>query len=108
MDTAATCPFSSRCIIGRSGAAQLDTGVLDSHTHLGINARRSDRVGFRIMATCSILGMANLTRTIPDPFLKGNASIIEVYMGEYSNLTQNYTFSYSEMDRGGSYALQYA
>ncbi|PTD06330.1 hypothetical protein FCULG_00011859 [Fusarium culmorum] len=45
----------------------LDSGMLDSHTHLGVNARAEDRVNFRKKVTCSPVNVDDLvTSTIGD------------------------------------------
>ena len=44
----ATCPFSPEmCYFGTTAAYEMDTGNLDSHEALGINAPKSDRVHYR-------------------------------------------------------------
>ena len=44
----ATCPFGDDlCIYGSTSAYEMDTGKLDSHADLGINARKSHRVQLR-------------------------------------------------------------
>ncbi|KAJ9608181.1 hypothetical protein H2200_007169 [Cladophialophora chaetospira] len=52
MDT--ECPFDhSICSVPQ--AYKMDTGIVDSHFDLGVNAPRSGRVGFRKVTTCSPL-----------------------------------------------------
>ena len=52
--TNATCPFSpDLCIYGGTAAYEMDTGLLDTHTHLGINAAKPDRVQYRKVTSCS-------------------------------------------------------
>ena len=44
----ASCPFSSDlCLLGPTGAYELDSGRIDSHTGLGINAPKSQRIEYR-------------------------------------------------------------
>lgn len=44
----ATCPFGDDiCVYGATAAYEMDTGKLNSHEQLGINARKADRVQFR-------------------------------------------------------------
>ncbi|RVX69850.1 hypothetical protein B0A52_05684 [Exophiala mesophila] len=50
-----SCPFADPSICSAPRAFQLDSGVIDSHHDLGINAPQSGRVGFRHVATCSPL-----------------------------------------------------
>ena len=49
-----TCPFGNyMCKRTANGPISLDTGMLDSHEMLGINARPVDRVALRKKTTCS-------------------------------------------------------
>ncbi|KAF8855323.1 hypothetical protein BDZ45DRAFT_506545 [Acephala macrosclerotiorum] len=50
----ASCPFESHtCLLGPTSAYQMDTGALDSHDILGIDAKPSERVTLRKVATCT-------------------------------------------------------
>ena len=52
----ATCPFTNGiCIYGGSSAYEMDTGSIDSHEALGINAPKSERVQYRKVSTCKLL-----------------------------------------------------
>ena len=52
----ATCPFEGDlCFGGPTGSYEMDTGLIDSHDHLGINAKKSDRIQYRKITTCSVL-----------------------------------------------------
>ncbi|KAF2258850.1 hypothetical protein CC78DRAFT_477176, partial [Lojkania enalia] len=52
--TEVPCPFSSRlCFSSPSAVYQMDTGQLDSHLHLGLNAHEEDRVQYRRLTTCA-------------------------------------------------------
>ncbi|KAL9065715.1 MAG: hypothetical protein Q9161_008050 [Pseudevernia consocians] len=47
-----TCPFTDDlCIYGDSSAYEMDTGQIDSHQALGINAPKSERVQYRKVTT---------------------------------------------------------
>lgn len=49
----ATCPFADGlCFYGDSSAYEMDTGHIDSHQALGINAPQSERVQYRKVTTC--------------------------------------------------------
>lgn len=50
-----SCPFADPSICSAPQALQLDSGIIDSHRDLGINAPKSGRIGFRHVATCSPL-----------------------------------------------------
>ncbi|KAE9364620.1 hypothetical protein N431DRAFT_354454 [Stipitochalara longipes BDJ] len=50
----ASCPFAAgTCLMGPTAAYQMDTGPMDSHIVLGLNAKDSDRVTLRKVATCA-------------------------------------------------------
>ena len=52
----ATCPFKNGiCIYGGSSAYEMDTGYIDSHEALGINAPKFERVQYRKVSTCKLL-----------------------------------------------------
>lgn len=49
----ATCPFTNDlCIFGDTSAYEMDTGHIDSHQALGINAPMSERIQYRKVTTC--------------------------------------------------------
>lgn len=51
----ATCPFTNGiCFYGDSSAYEMDTGYIDSHEALGINAPKSERVQYRKVTTCKL------------------------------------------------------
>lgn len=51
----ATCPFTHDiCIDGVSSAYEMDSGPIDSHDALGINAPNSERVQYRKVTTCKL------------------------------------------------------
>lgn len=51
----ASCPFTNDlCIYGDSSAYEMDTGHIDSHQALGINAPNSERVQYRKVTTCKL------------------------------------------------------
>lgn len=49
----ATCPFAQEMCIGTNEAIRMDTGRIDSHSMLGINAAEEDRVSYRRVTTCA-------------------------------------------------------
>jgi hypothetical protein len=49
-----SCPFvAGTCRLEPIAAYQMDTSALDSHDHLGLNPKPSERVTFRKVATCA-------------------------------------------------------
>lgn len=53
--SAGSCPFGSQICDERAEAVVLDTGEVDSHDDLGINAKPSDRLKYRRVTTCAVL-----------------------------------------------------
>ncbi|KUJ09083.1 uncharacterized protein LY89DRAFT_788489 [Mollisia scopiformis] len=53
--TGVACPFNQSICLQASDAIQFDTGPLDSHVDLGINAPQEDRFTYRSVLTCSPL-----------------------------------------------------
>ena len=61
----ASCPFDDElCFFGKTGAMEMDTGPIDSHHALGINAPKADRITYRKIATCSPIKTSRKYRTI--------------------------------------------
>ena len=52
---ATSCPFQPHMCNKHSDAVDLDTGVIDSHHDLGINAKQKDRLTYRRTTTCAVL-----------------------------------------------------
>jgi hypothetical protein len=59
VNTSTSCPFSETgiCMPASNTAMTMDTGLLNSHSILGINARVQDRVDFQRMVTCAPLNV---------------------------------------------------
>ena len=53
----ASCPFpgGSKICLKEAGNIHIDTGIIDSHKHLGINARPTDRFGVQFNLKCAPL-----------------------------------------------------
>ncbi|KAM5351188.1 hypothetical protein ACJ41O_003911 [Fusarium nematophilum] len=50
----ATCPFASgMCLGGDNAAFEMDSGMIDSHATLGLNAAKENRVLYRRKSTCT-------------------------------------------------------
>ena len=94
----ATCPFSpGLCIYGSTAAYEMDTGLLDTHEHLGINAAQSDRIQYRKVTSCSPLHTRGYVTTYndtnPDHLSYGNL-LVDFNYGPTSN-DSNYTYEYN-------------
>lgn len=62
------CPFAPEMCL-RDLAVRLDSGLIDSHLQLGINAPRSDRIGYRQVTECAPI--------VQDGYVKGPMSTNE-------------------------------
>lgn len=99
VDTSAACPFDlDMCLLGPNGSISFDTGLLDSHHHLGINAPKSERIQYRRKTTCTPLLLdSSQYRIVTDGERDGypvskNAPLVEFDLGSAENT--NYTFSW--------------
>jgi hypothetical protein len=54
-----SCPFHPK--LCRSSTVVFDTGLIDSHTDLGINSRVADRIAYRRVTTCTVLNDTSYT-----------------------------------------------
>jgi len=74
------CPFGGRCLSNDTSTTQttivFDTGVLDSHTHLGINAAPRDRSSVRHRMSCSPIDISDMVDPLgeEDGFIRFNIS----------------------------------
>lgn len=98
----AECPFESPgiCIAENSTPYRMDSGPLNSHIDLGINAPTENRVTYQKVTTCSPLSSANFASIVlanetddagvwpPDTVLQ------RFYYGPVGNVS--YTFQYSQ------------
>ncbi|CAK1358405.1 hypothetical protein CB0940_06977 [Cercospora beticola] len=94
-DTSASCPFAGLCTLGDNGAMRMDTGLLDSHVHLGVNAKEEDRVGFQIVSTCSVLADFDFQELVRNPYdeLPAIQAVIRANLGSVGS--QNFTWEYN-------------
>lgn len=53
------CPFDSKLCHDNSETVVLDTGDINTHTELGINAEPKDRLTYRRITTCAVLNATN-------------------------------------------------
>lgn len=97
-DRNASCPFSPDiCLYGGMPAYQMDSDLIDSHTALGINTPKSERVQYRKVTTCSPIhtkGYATtITYNVTDALANGDM-LVRYWYGEVVGVT-NYTYSYN-------------
>jgi len=94
-NSAASCPWSGdRCVGGPFGAFEMDSGWIDSHDDLGINAKPSDRVQARLVNTCSVIHYGDLLNIVPDNTTAGLSDFYQYNLGSIEGVT-NYTYQYS-------------
>ncbi|KAG9242953.1 hypothetical protein BJ878DRAFT_512967 [Calycina marina] len=100
IDRNATCPFDEKlCLLDNKSAIAFDTGLLDSHIHLGINAPVDERVQYRWRSTCMPLNVTGKVRvlsntTYRDIYISSDEPILEVDLGPRVAFGLNYTFFY--------------
>jgi hypothetical protein len=86
----AACPFASNiCLYNDKSAFSMDTGLIDSHWDLGINAQPEHRIKYRHLTTCAPLHAKQWTTTAN---VTGIGLVIYINAGPL--LGNNYTFSY--------------
>ena len=94
----ASCPFApDLCWYGATAAYEMDSGRLDSHTALGINAPRSDRVEYRKVTTCSpihSIGHTVIFNETNTELVRYGDTLVNYMFGEVSGI-QPYTFQYN-------------
>ncbi|KAL8819482.1 MAG: hypothetical protein Q9223_002094 [Gallowayella weberi] len=104
----ATCPFThSLCYYGATSAYLMDSGLLDSHRDLGINAPSSDRVQYRKITTCSPIHFSAYVVEVNNTNQKTNGyRRFNIMLGEVFDIT-NYTLQYNlhTLADGIGYAL---
>ena len=61
MTNESSCHFSAEVCRSGVDTVVFDTGLINTHTDLGINAAPSDRLSFRRVTNCTVLDNANLT-----------------------------------------------
>jgi hypothetical protein len=111
VDYNSTCPFKNNsCLEGNTAAYQIDTGLLDSQLHLGINTRPDKRVQFRKVVSCSPLRMGQQFITILNgtyPPYPGDLVIAYDY-GEVGTglIAQNHTFLYNVQAKKGQFGYK--
>lgn len=95
----ASCPFESGvCFDGDTAAYEMDTGPIDSHAVLGINAPEHERVTYRKVTTCSPVHLRGHVQDWNNTD-KGAGTYGETfqqfYLGPIVDVS-NFTYEYSE------------
>ncbi|KAL9618940.1 MAG: hypothetical protein Q9160_006404 [Pyrenula sp. 1 TL-2023] len=84
-----TCPFPGleKIYLRGTGNLRIDTGLLDSHDDLGINARPTDRVRYQNLVECAPLITDGYTRRFTSANNTGQDNVVE-YL--YGGIIQDY------------------
>lgn len=95
----ASCPFESGvCFDGDTAAYEMDTGPIDSHAVLGINAPEHERVTYRKVTTCSPIHLRGREQDWNNTN-KGAGTYGETFqrffLGPMVDIS-NYTYEYNE------------
>lgn len=110
----ASCPFTTGvCYFSDTAAYEMDTGPVNSHDVLGINAPVRDRITYRKVTTCAPLhtkGFVTLVNATGEPGTLGRQGdvIEELWYGPNVDAS-NYTYFYNDhalLDSNG-YSLSY-
>ncbi|KAF8855010.1 hypothetical protein BDZ45DRAFT_757737 [Acephala macrosclerotiorum] len=92
--TNASCPFSPElCFDSPDGVFQMDTGPIDSHDILGLNAKKEDRVTYRRITTCAPINATTFLTSTTDS--AGNTNLSYSMGNIYYLSNPDVTFSYS-------------
>ena len=87
------CPFEPQVCHMQSKSVVFDTGFIDSHHDLGINAPLFDRLSYRRLTTCAVL---NHTGYVVDTAPVGNGTnTTYAYYGTVAGQNGSYTYSYA-------------
>ncbi|RVX70100.1 hypothetical protein B0A52_06272 [Exophiala mesophila] len=95
----AACPFASGvCVDGDSAAFEMTSKKIDSHSDLGVNAPKSQRVLFQKRTTCAPLLTADFVevkKASNSPYARGDDIVVEYHFGPIYGAT-NETFWYND------------
>jgi len=92
------CPFlGARCLSNSNDGTTstssdttivLDTGILDSHAHLGINAAPRDRSGIRHRMACAPIDVSDMVK----PLAADNSGFVRFNISGFANFTEPLTY----------------
>lgn len=95
----ASCPFGDdRCFYGSISAYEMDTGYIDSHKTLGMNAPESDRMQWRKVSTCSPIQRSGYSYqvNVTDHNEIAYGDTLDQFAFGPNEGVSNYTYSYNE------------
>lgn len=103
------CPFSPELCLDSRWTMTMDTGLLDSRAHLGLNTPDADRVFYRKLASCAPLQtkgytyvlatdpptwVANYSTSGPEVYHNGSYSMLSMFSENGTVLNQPYQLRY--------------
>ena len=92
------CPFSPQmCYSGDMTAYEMDTGLIDSHDDLGINAPKIHRVQYRKVTTCSPIPTKDFRTEVINTDINSptfNDTLVRYFYGDTAGA--NYTYQYNK------------
>ena len=105
----APCPFSSKiCLSGNTTAYAMDTGLIDTHESIGINARKEERAQYRKVTTCAPIQTKDYGRAINDTKIdsptKGD-TLIQYFYGNSEDLNHTYQYNTHSLVEEHGYEL---
>ncbi|KAI1264352.1 hypothetical protein F5Y18DRAFT_436738 [Xylariaceae sp. FL1019] len=96
VDTNADCPFGDDICRNSSANLRLDTGYLNSHDHLGINAPPEERIVWRNVLHCAPIVTEGYTSQVSTP--QGNLTRYHYGTTYHDSVPINYTFEALDID----------
>lgn len=90
------CPFESGTCSDSSGVIAFDTGLIDSHSDLGINSKDIDGLSYRRVTTCTVLNdTGHVTDWINGTGAQALMEIAYAYYGQSIQYRTDWTYAYS-------------
>lgn len=95
-----TCPFEQHLCSSNTDMVTMDTGYIDTHTHLGLNAKSADRLQYRRVTKCVVLNDTTYSRGSDDTKTAAfnaspNSEVSYMYYGANRARRTRWTYSYS-------------
>lgn len=100
-DRNASCPFAPEICLASSGNLRLDSGFVNTHYDLGINAVAKNRLEFRHVYHCAPIktkGYSEIVRGVPDARNRTTTSLFRLFYGAFAGYSKyrpnykNYTY----------------
>lgn len=118
VDQNASCPFDDSVCLHKFGNLRLDTGHIDIHEHLGVNAPPEDRFSIRRTYDCAPLKLEGFTAseihsiTSDGQEPMSSSPFFALHYGPHSTLIEksslrNYTYIYPLQDTRRDFSFNY-